>query len=255
MLGGRDPMFVVREVLSPGNYVALWRSRRAYVHSLDGARRYFLGRGDYPCDFEVRTPTGVVAPTLHHPHDMFTVNEVFCRQDYAAGPELRVAVDIGSNIGISALYFLTRHPDSRVWCFEPVPANADRLERNLAPYSDRFSLQRAAVADAAGRVRFGVEESGRYGGIGVATGSEIEVECLDVNDVLSRVLDEVERIDVLKIDTEGAELRTMRAIAPELLERIDTVYLELERPEAVHPDRYDASFANQTLALTRRRST
>jgi FkbM family methyltransferase len=255
MLGGRSPGFVVRELFAPRNYLALWRSRRVYERPLDGARRYFLGRGDYPTEFAVRTPLGVVAPKLHHPHDMFTINEVFCREDYRAGPGLRTVVDLGSNIGISALYFLTRDPAARVWCYEPVPRNADRLEDNLDAYRDRFTLERAAVADRAGRVRFGIEESGRYGGIDRELESEIEVPCLDVNSVLSRVLDEVERIDVLKVDTEGAELATARAIAPEHLDRIDTIYLELEHPEPVHPERYESTFANQTLALTRRRSS
>ena len=255
MLGGRSLRMVAREALAPRNYAALWHSRRVYEHPLDGARRYFLGRGDYPCRFEVRTPAGVVAPTLHHPHDMFTVNEVFCREDYAAGPDLRVAVDLGSNIGISALYFLTRHPEARVWCYEPVPRNADRLEDNLADHRERYVLRRAAVAERAGRVRFGVEDSGRYGGIGRDTGAEIEVDCLDVNHVLAEVLAEVERIDILKVDTEGSELATVRAIAPEHLERIETIYLEVERPEPVHPERFAARFANETLALTRRRST
>jgi FkbM family methyltransferase len=254
MLGGRSLGMVAREALAPRNYAALWRSRRVYPHPLDGARRYFLGRGNYPCVFEVRTPAGVVAPTLYHPHDMFTVNEVFCREDYAAGPGLRIAVDLGSNIGISALYFLTRDPAARVWCYEPVPVNADRLEDNLAAYRDRVTLERAAVADRAGRVRFGVEESGRYGGIGRDTGQEIEVDCLGINDVLAGVLSKVDRIDLLKVDTEGAELATVRAIAPEHLDRIETIYLELERPETVHPDRFESSFANETLALTRRRS-
>ena len=53
-----------------------------------------LGRGDYPYRCPVRTPAGIVAPTLHSSHDMFTVNEVFCREDYAAGPALRTVVDM-----------------------------------------------------------------------------------------------------------------------------------------------------------------
>jgi FkbM family methyltransferase len=255
MLGGRSPAFVAREVLAPRNYLALWRSRRVYEHPWDGAQRYFLGRGEYPCDFPLRTPLGVVAPRLHHPHDMFTVNEVFCREDYAAGPNVRTVVDIGSNIGLSALYFLTRTPRSRVWCFEPVPRNVERLRHNLAQLAGRWDVAEVAVADRAGTVRFGTEESGRYGAIGRSGGREIVVECLSVNDVLAGVLEEVEHIDVLKIDTEGAELATANAIRPEYLDRIDLIYLELERPEPVHRERYDARFANQTLTLTRRRST
>ena len=95
-------------------------------------------------------PAGIVAPTLFSSHDMVTVNEVFCREDYRAGPELEVVVDIGSNIGISALYFLTRSHRARVWLYEPVPANVERLRANLARFEGRWRLDQAAVADRDG---------------------------------------------------------------------------------------------------------
>ena len=72
---------------------------------------------------------------------MWTVNEVFCRQDYGADASIRAVVDVGSNIGISALYFLTRSPDCRAWLYEPVPRNVERLRGNLAGYEDRYALR------------------------------------------------------------------------------------------------------------------
>jgi FkbM family methyltransferase len=215
-------------------------------------RRYLAGRGDYPYRCPVRTPAGTVAPMLHSSHDMFTVNEVFCREDYAAGHDLRTVVDIGSNIGISALYFLTRGPDVRCHLFEPVPRNVERLRSNLLAYKDRYTLEQAAVADRAGTVAFGVEPTGRYGGIGVVTEEAIEVRCLDINEVLERVLDGEPRIDVLKLDTEGAEASTVRAIRPDLLARVRRIYLETTDPAAAHPAGFDARFASDTLALTNR---
>ena len=97
----------------------------------------------------MRTPAGVVAPTLHSSHDMFTVNEVFCREDYACGPGIRTVVDVGSNIGISALYFLTR--DAGV----PLPGSTSRCRATssaCAPTSrasrTAATLREAAVAAA-----------------------------------------------------------------------------------------------------------
>lgn len=254
MLGDRPLSMIAREILQPRNYLALWSMRRVYPRSQwrENCVRYFLARGTYPYACQVLTPVGVAELTLHHPHDMFTVNEVFCRRDYEAGPDLGAVVDIGSNIGVSAMYFLTRNRRSRCYLYEPVPTNAERLRENLAGLEQRYKLTAAAVSDRAGAVSFGVEVSGRYGGIGVPTGRTIQARCLEINDVLDRVLSVEPHIDVLKIDTEGAELRTVRAIRPENLRRIRTIFLELEAPARLHPELFDERFANQTARLTNR---
>ncbi len=243
---------VAREVLRGRNYRALWRMARVYGEPGQAARRYFLGAGRYPYRCRVRTPGGEVAPMLHSSHDMFTVNEVFCREDYAAGPDLRTVVDIGSNIGISALYFLTRDPACRCFLYEPVPRNVERLRENLAGLEKRFELTESAVAVSAGTAGFGVEDSGRYGGIGVATGRTIEVTCLGINEVLERALESAHRIDVLKIDTEGTELEILGGVRPDLLSRVQTVYLETDSRSPTVPEAFEAGFRNDTLVLHNR---
>jgi FkbM family methyltransferase len=175
------------------------------------------------------------------------------REDYEAPAETRVVVDLGSNIGLSALYFLSRNPHVRCFLFEPVPRNVDRLRANLFPAEGRYDLTVAAVADRAGQVTFGVEETGRYGGIDVDTGKTIVVECLEINSVLERVLEHCDRVDVLKVDTEGAEEDTVRAIRPEILDRIDRIYFECHEPTPLHGDRFDYSYFNMTSRLVRRR--
>jgi FkbM family methyltransferase len=253
MLGGRPASMVAKEVLSVRNYAALWRMWHLYPRFRENLARYFLGRGEYPYECRVRTPLGIVAPTLHSTHDMWTMNEVFCRQDYGADPRAQVVVDIGSNIGLSALFFLTRNPSCRCWLFEPVPRNVERLRENLRGYESRYELVDAAVSAEAGRVSFGVEESGRYGGIGVATDESIEVRCVGINEVLDDVLADVRVVDVLKIDTEGNELLTLWAIHPELLARVRTVYLEVEKRPERPPEPFDDSFHNETWVLKNRR--
>jgi FkbM family methyltransferase len=243
---------VAKEVLSGRNYAALWRMWRLYPHFRENVGRYFLGRGEYPYDCQVRTPAGLVVPTLYSTHDMWTMNEVFCRQDYAAEPRAQVVVDIGSNIGISALFFLTRSSSCRCWLFEPVPRNVERLHRNLGGYEDRFELRQVAVAEASGRVEFGVEDTGRYGGIGVETGRSMEVACVGINDVLEEVLDSAPAVDILKIDTEGTELELVRAVRPDLLRRVRTAFLEVERRPESAPEPFATAFHNQTWVLHNR---
>ncbi len=252
MLGGRSPAFVARNAVRRENWTQLGRMATRYVHPERHVPRYFTGRGTYPCRCEVRTPQGVVAPTLYSHHDLLTVNEVFCRLDYAASETVGTVVDIGSNIGISALYFLTRNPHVRCHLFEPVPRNVERLRANLAGAEARYELTEAAVWDRAQRVRFGVEPTGRYGGIDVVRPESIEVPCLDVNDVLESVLERHAVIDVLKIDTEGAEIATVAAIRDELVTRVRTIYFETTERPRLHADRFEASFSCDTCRLVQR---
>jgi len=253
MLGGRPASLVRREVASAANYRALWRALRVYEQPRESLGRYLLGRGDYPWRCRLRTPLGSIAPALHHPHDMFTVGEVFCREDYRTGPRARVVVDIGSNIGISALYFLTRSAEVRCRLFEPVPGNAAHLRENLAAFPGRWTVTEAAVDAHGGQVPFGIEPRGRYGSLDRSDHGTIEVRCLEISEVLESALSAEGHIDVLKLDTEGAELRTLRAIAPEHLERIATIYLETDTRAPLLPGRFDQRTSSQTVRLVNRR--
>jgi FkbM family methyltransferase len=228
-LGNRSITTIARAVSDPRHYTTLREMHGVYPRFWENLGRYLFAKGSYPYRCEIRTPIGRVAPTLFSHHDMLTVNEVFCRGDYAAPRDVRVVVDIGSNIGISALYFLTRNQYSRCYLFEPVPTNVDRLRGNLRDFRERFVLHEDAVGDYEGQVEFGVEASGRYGGIGVEAERTIEVSCRHINDVLEQVLAVEETVDILKIDTEGMEARTIRAIDDRLLPRVSRIYLETPR--------------------------
>ena len=249
LLGDRSLGFVLENAGRPANYRALAVAPLRYRHPGDALGRYFLGRGDYPAQIEVRTPTGVLAPTVYSPHDAITVHEMFCRQDYAAGPDLGAVVDIGSNIGLSALYFLSRNATSRCYLYEPVPQNVERLRRNLAAYEGRWFLEQVAVANEAGTLPFTVEPTGRYGGLGLPGAEQIDVEVRHVNDVLAAVLEREPVIDLLKLDTEGAETSTVAAIAPDLLARIRQVVCEDAEDEIAIPG-WRRRFSCLTTTLT-----
>ena len=199
---------------------------RVYSRPGDAFARYVLRRGTYPTTVRLKTPLGAIDLALYSHHDLLTVNEIFCRQDYPAGAGDRVVVDFGSNIGISAAWFLTRGRQTFAYLFEPLPANLPRLRRNLAPFEGRFALADVAVGLRNGRVDFGFEESGRYGGVGVRTGRSIGVDCRDSNEVLAGVLETHRRIDVLKIDIETMEREVLERIPADLRARIEKIYVE-----------------------------
>lgn len=232
--------------------MAAWNMLRVYTRPLDAYRRYLFARGDYPIDLVIRTPLGRRSIRLFSHHDMLTVNEVFCRGDYHSGVTDDIVVDIGSNIGISSLYFLTRHTQSRVFLFEPVPVNVDRLQQNLSGFENRYTLSKVAVGLSNGHVEFGVEPTGRYGGIARRTGTTINVDCIDINDALRPVLERHHRIDLLKIDVEGLELPLAEHIAPDVRPLIRTALLECTVRTNPWPETHELRQCGPIVRLTRR---
>lgn len=206
--------------VNPANYRALLGILRVCVDPLNVLLRYVAGIGTYPSWIAVRTPTGVVRPMLYSSHDVRTLIVVFCRVDYPAGSDIVQVVDIGSNIGISALYFLTRNQQARVDLYEPDRRNCERLRHNLAGYEDRYQLYEVAVADRDGTMSFATDATGIYGRL--AQWGQLQVPVVHVN----RTLERHTSIDILKIDTEGEELPSIRAADPALLQRVTRCYLE-----------------------------
>jgi len=137
---------------------------RVFDDPLDALRRYLGGGGAYPWRPRLRTPTGWVQPTLCSPHDVLTAVEIFCRHDYGSRV-VGTFVDIGANIGLASLFFLSRTPGSVAYCFEPDPRNVRKLRANLAGFADRVNVRDVAVTIETGRVEFLQEASGRYSGL------------------------------------------------------------------------------------------
>ena len=208
---------------------------RALVHAMRSFDRpwplimQYLGLRDarYPLRTSANIDARRASFNLYCPDDVVTAIECFGKLDYAAGTGDRCIVDFGSNIGISALYFLLAAPNSRVHAFEPDPRNVARLRENLRGFEDRYVLSVAALGAVAGRGRFGREPTGRYGGLGLESGDVIDVEVLDANAVLAAILERESRIDLLKIDIEGQEAAVLKALTPGVLDRIDRIAVEI----------------------------
>lgn len=244
----RDPWRLFLAPFRAANYRTLSRSLRTFERPLPVLYRYVSNRGAYPYEIELKTPTGPLEVNLPSFHDLRTVNEIFNREDYGARKDIEVVVDLGANIGISALYFLTLNRRSRVYCYEPSPINLPRLERNLRAYADRVVIDPRAVSDVSGTFQFNAEPVGRYGGLITDAYTEpvvnvIDVEVIEINAALESVLARESRIDVLKIDTEGTEIPIVKAIRPDLLERIDEIVLEARVAEPLLPGRFSQTDA------------
>lgn len=225
-IAGRGVGKIAGSVLHRRNYIAARNMLRVYEHPVEIFRRYLTGSGTYPTIIRVRTPLGWVSLQLYTSHDVLTVNEIFCRSDYHADAGDRVIVDFGSNIGISAAYFLSRNPDAFTYLFEPLPRNIARLQNNLRPFEGRYALQEVAVGAVAGEVEFGWEETGRYGGVNAELGNSLTVTCVNSQQILRDVVEKHGHIDILKIDIEGLEAAVIANIPVDLARNIKKIYVE-----------------------------
>jgi len=162
-------------------------------------------------------------------------------------PSHGVFVDIGANVGIYSLR--AAHclgPGGRVIAYEPNPVVARRFEANLRLNRIEASVRLIAegVADATATFPLYLDPTNLGGASLVATAraKRIDVPCRALRESL-RALD-VPRIDILKIDVEGAEPLALgpffQAAPPALWPR----WLIMERSDPI----WDADFLPGLLA-------
>jgi FkbM family methyltransferase len=210
-------------------YIAVINIFRYFFRPLEVFLEYVFRFVSYPQEILVKTPIGKQKVTLYCSDDMITLVECFGKLDYRAGKNISCVVDFGSNIGISALYFLTRNARVKVYLHEPLPKNIERLKGNLQGFENRYELDSVAVGLENGTCKFGCEPTGRYGGLNKGEmENQIEVQVKNANEVVQDILNKNETIDILKIDIEGLEEEVINNLEPHLLKKIDRIYAETE---------------------------
>jgi FkbM family methyltransferase len=148
--------------------------------------------------------------------DLLVLEQVFLDREYhlesVASKSIRYIVDLGSNIGVTAMFWAQRYPDARMVLVEPDPDNFELLQRNTAAFKDRCVLLNVAVSDKSGETSF--FRSDREYGHSILRGndsvSEIQVKTLTVSDIVREA--GFPRVDLLKMDIEGGEEIVMPTI-------------------------------------------
>jgi FkbM family methyltransferase len=151
-----------------------------------------------------------------------------------------IAYDVGANIGYITL-MLARAVGltGSVVAFEPLPANLERLERNLAlnGLSGRVRIAPVALASGEGTLRFHVHASGAMGKAEGSAGRADEAYQAEIS-VPSTSLDAFvyERLGpvphLVKMDIEGGEVLALPGMRRLLREARPTLLLELHGPDA-----------------------
>jgi len=155
------------------------------------------------------------------------IDEIFINEIYkTAFPQdsSPVIIDCGANIGLSVIYFKTQYPNCILTAFEPDPKNHDLLLKNI----NSMNLENVIVRKEAvwvknttlnfigeGTTASRIEEETNTN----AKDGAVRVKAIRLSDLLQS------KVDMLKIDIEGAEYEVLKDIEDKL-HLIEILFLE-----------------------------
>lgn len=157
--------------------------------------------------------------------DVTTLFQIFFGEEYKIDfptpPE--TIVDCGANIGLSAVYFANKYPNATIIAIEPDSRNFEFLKKNTARYINIHCLQRAVWPTAAAME---IVDPGN-GGWSLqtkvcATGT---MKSITLHEVMQKY--DFTKIDLLKIDIEGAERELFGSHYEHWLSKTSAIAIEL----------------------------
>lgn len=151
----------------------------------------------------------IVCP--NEPGARVPVYEIFVEDAYCLGELADTAVpnpvvlDLGGQVGCFSVAYARRNPGATIHVYEASPSTAARLIRNvdINNLSDRVIVHAEAVSDTAGTLQF--LDNGRASALNGLTGTigtPVTVPSVTFRDAVTAAGGAV---DVVKLDTEGAE--------------------------------------------------
>jgi FkbH-like protein/FkbM family methyltransferase len=193
-------------------------------------------------------------------------NECYLKHDIGL-PDGATVVDIGANIGLFSLFVMSRCRNPRIYAFEPAPVAYDLLKANCDAYGSCAQTSNFGVSDRQGTAAFTFYENSSVfssfhsdeaedgKAIRAVVRNLLKAESVPdesaqeyvqeltrdrlrrsihqcrlttVSDIIRE--NQIERIDLLKIDAEKSELEIIRGIADSDWPKIDQIVVEIHDP-------------------------
>jgi len=152
-------------------------------------------------------------------HDIYSNGEVWLLKKLGQfNPE--VIIDGGANIGDYALQVARNCPSATIYCFEPVPNTFKILTETTRDISNKANLIQKGLSDNNGVLTINLFESNAHSsffnhqGITPDLKETIQIEVIKGDDFVSE--NQVAKIDLLKLDIEGAEMIALKGFEQSL---------------------------------------
>jgi len=157
------------------------------------------------------------------PSFIWQFKEIFAEELYKFKSKSKepLIYDCGANIGMSCLYFKKLYPNAKIKAFEADPKIVKILENNLKKNKiiDDVEIINSAVWIDYNGLEFASE--GADGGSIYGDKNKVKVSSIRLKDWLEKE----EKIDMLKIDIEGAEYEVLKD-CKDSLSNVDNLFVE-----------------------------
>lgn len=144
--------------------------------------------------------------------------------------DVQLVIDCGANVGYSSAYFLTRFPEAKVIAIEPDPSNFSILRKNVESYGSRCETLHTAVwshetdlviSDTS--LELGMEWSWEVRQ--ALPGEKAIMRSVSIAELLKK--SGFDRISILKVDIEGAEVEVFSRGLQSWISKVDNLAIEL----------------------------
>jgi FkbM family methyltransferase len=155
---------------------------------------------------------------------------VFIENCYGFLPVVgKTVIDIGVNIGDSAIYFCLKGAD-RVIGFEPFPHNFEIARRNIESnkLSTKVSLSMAGLGSNSGNISISPDYYSNEGSQAANSGKGVEVPVLTLEEIIKKYVVSGSEA-VLKMDCEGCEYETIGTAPIDALRRFEYIQIEYHK--------------------------
>lgn len=127
----------------------------------------------------------------------------------------KVVFDVGANVGDWSAYAATAFPDAAIHAFEPVPDTHRALARSAASFAGRLKANAFGLSDRDGSLSLRVmeDDSTLSSVVALHEGQGRNIDCAMRSGDAYMAEQGIDRIDLLKIDVEGAEHLVLQGLA------------------------------------------
>ena len=163
------------------------------------------------------------------PHNLIRTRR---RLEYWVPPQVapQTILDIGGNVGMTTIYYSHLFPGAKIHVFEPVPENFELLQRNTEALPNVTAYPVALGREDTTATIHACREEGNEGGYTLydLDSDPEQTRTIEVRNVAT-LMQEVglTKVDLIKIDTEGAEFDILTTMAPAILANVRWIIGEL----------------------------